>query len=168
MPGFRSLNVFELGCHLFTVFRVQVCVQCLFLGRCVGMLVTLCYILPSPRLTLWGLYDFHPLCSLFLIGFIGVTLVHKIIQVSSIQFYNTSSVHCVVCSPPQVTSPSITIYPPLTPPPFPLVITMLLSVSMRVFFPPESLHIFFLCDFNPFCSFDAGRREGTQDLRYLV
>ena len=50
---------------------------------------------------------------------IGVTLVNKIIQVSGAQFYNTSSVHCSVCSPPQVKSPSITIYPPYPPPPLP-------------------------------------------------
>ena len=35
----------------------------------------------------------------FLIEFVGVTLVNKIIQVSGAQFYNTSSVHCTVCSP---------------------------------------------------------------------
>ena len=28
-----------------------------------------------------------------------MTLVNKIIQVSGVQFYNTSSVYCVVCSP---------------------------------------------------------------------
>ena len=43
-----------------------------------------------------------------------------------------------MCSPPQVTFPSITIYPPVLSsicphPSFPLVITTLLSVSMRVF-----------------------------------
>ena len=38
----------------------------------------------------------------FLIGFIMVTLVNKIIRVSGAQFHNTSSVHCIVCSPPQV------------------------------------------------------------------
>ena len=42
------------------------------------------------------------------IELIGVTLVNKIIQVSVVQFYNTSSVHCIVCSPPQVKSPSTT------------------------------------------------------------
>ena len=49
----------------------------------------------------------------FLIEFIGVTLVNKIIQVSEAQVYNTSSVHCTVCSPPQVKSPFITIYLPI-------------------------------------------------------
>ena len=33
---------------------------------------------------------------------IGVTLVNRIMQVSGAQFHNTSSVHCTVCSPPQV------------------------------------------------------------------
>ena len=58
------------------------------------------------------------------IEFIGVILVNKIIQVSGAQFHNTSSVPCIVCSPPQLTSPSITFYPHYTlfhhlPPPFP-------------------------------------------------
>ena len=35
------------------------------------------------------------------IEFIGVTLVNKIIQVSGTRFHNTSSVHCIVCSPPK-------------------------------------------------------------------
>ena len=48
------------------------------------------------------------------IEFIGVTLVNKIIQVSGAQFYNTSSVHCIVCSSPQVKSPSFNIYPSYT------------------------------------------------------
>ena len=67
-----------------------------------------------------------------------MALVNKIVSVSGVQFYNTSSVHCIVCSPPQVKSPPITIHPLSTlfplphPPPFPLVIPMLLSVSMRV------------------------------------
>ena len=53
------------------------------------------------------------LACVFLKNFTWVTLVNKFIQVSGIQFYNTSSVYCVVCSPPKVKSPSITIYPPL-------------------------------------------------------
>ena len=59
-----------------------------------------------------------------LIEFIGVTLVNKIILVSGVQFYHTSSVHRTVCSPLQVQCPSTTIYPPLlsptsSHPPFP-------------------------------------------------
>ena len=50
----------------------------------------------------------------FLIEFMGVTLVNKIRQLSGAHFHNTSSVHCIVCSPPQVKSPTITIYPPHT------------------------------------------------------
>ena len=45
--------------------------------------------------------------------FIGVTVVKKIIQVSCGQFHNTSSVHCTVCLPPQVKSPSIVNYSPI-------------------------------------------------------
>ena len=65
--------------------------------------------------------EYFILFSIF-IDCIGVTLVNEIIQVSGAQFCNTLSVHCVVCSPPQVRSPSVTIYspsPPL-PPPSPL------------------------------------------------
>ena len=43
-----------------------------------------------------------------------MTLVNKIIQVSGVPFYNTKSLYCIVCSPPQIMSPSITIYPPYT------------------------------------------------------
>lgn len=38
----------------------------------------------------------------FFIDFIRVTLVYKIIQISAIKFYNTSSINCIVCFPPQV------------------------------------------------------------------
>ena len=38
----------------------------------------------------------------FLLKLIGVTLVDKIIQVSSVQFYDTSSVHLIVCPPPNI------------------------------------------------------------------
>ena len=61
----------------------------------------------------WGYYSrlrSSILLFFLFIEFIGVTLVNKIIQVSDTQFYNTSSVHGIVCSPPQVKSPSITIY----------------------------------------------------------
>ena len=44
----------------------------------------------------------------FFIEFIGMTLVNC---TSGVQFYNTSSVYCIVFSPSQVKSPSITIYP---------------------------------------------------------
>ena len=40
------------------------------------------------------------LIVLFFIEFIGMTLVNKIIQVSGIQLCITSSVYCIVCSPP--------------------------------------------------------------------
>ena len=47
------------------------------------------------------------------IEFIRMTMFNKIIQISGAQFHSPSSVvHCIVCSPPQVKSPSITIYPP--------------------------------------------------------
>ena len=77
------------------------------------------------------------------IEFIGVILVNKIIQVSGVHFYNTPSVYCIVCSPSKVKPPSITTdlplppdLPPLTPP-FPLVISILLSVSMIFFLIPS-------------------------------
>ena len=50
----------------------------------------------------------------YFIEFIGVTLVNTIMQVSGVQFYNTSSVYCTVCSPPQVKLSSIVIFPPFT------------------------------------------------------
>ena len=40
--------------------------------------------------------------------------INKILQVSSAQFYDTSSVHCTVCSPLHVKSSSITVYPTST------------------------------------------------------
>ena len=60
-------------------------------------------------------------------------------MVSGVQSHNISTVYCTVCSPAQVKSPSITIYPPLPfstypLPPFPLVVTILLSVSMKIIF----------------------------------
>ena len=59
--------------------------------------------------------------------------------IPGVQFYNTSSVYCIVCSPSQVESSSITIYSPFTlfyfpNPSFPLVITILLWVSRSFFF----------------------------------
>ena len=60
---------------------------------------------------------------------IGVILVNKIIQVSGAQFYNTSFVHCMVCSSPQVHHHLFPLYPflPST------TITTLLSMSMSFF-----------------------------------
>ena len=53
-------------------------------------------------------------CLFFIfIELIEVTLVKKIIEVSGAQFHDTSSGHCIVCSPPPVKSPSITLHPPL-------------------------------------------------------
>ena len=52
---------------------------------------------------------------LIFIELIGVTLVNEITEVSAVQFYNTPSAHCIVCSPPQVQSPSILIYLPVCP-----------------------------------------------------
>ena len=89
-------------------------------------------------------------CILFFVFFIlnllGVILVHKTIQVSSIQL-NKTSVYCIVCPSLQTKFISVSNYPPfaffyLPPPPFPLDITILLSVSMW------DMHIYFLL--NPF------------------
>ena len=61
----------------------------------------------------------------FLIEFIEWgSIVSKVMQVAEVQFYNIPSVYCTVCSPPEVKSPSITIYPSFTlsyipPPHFP-------------------------------------------------
>ena len=78
---------------------------------------------------------------LLLIEFIGVALINKIMLVSGTHFYNTPSVYCTVCSPPQVKSPSITIYPPFTlsylpPHPFP-------SGDQHTVCVQESSHFFF-------------------------
>lgn len=48
---------------------------------------------------------------LFQMEFIGLTLVNKAIQVTNIQLYNSSSAHCILCSPPTVKT-----LPPLIPP----------------------------------------------------
>ena len=65
--------------------------------------------------SIWNLfvYLFFLLCIFLFTEFVGVTLVNKILQVSGAQFYNTSSVYCTVCSPPQVRPPSTTTYPPI-------------------------------------------------------
>ena len=48
-----------------------------------------------------------PCIFLFSIEIIGVVLANQIMQVSGSQFYNASSVLCVVCSFPQVQSPRL-------------------------------------------------------------
>ena len=40
--------------------------------------------------------------TFFPIRFIGVTLINDVMEVSSVQFCNTSSVYCVTCSLPKV------------------------------------------------------------------
>ena len=83
---------------------------------------------------------FYFLKLLLFIEFMGVTLVNKIIQVSSVQLYNTKpSVYCTVCStlsqifyhhfPPL---PSCTSLHPLFPSDNPPVLSV--SVSLRCFF----------------------------------
>lgn len=47
------------------------------------------------------------------IKFIGVTLINKITQVSGAKFNNSLSVYCIVCSPPQAKSLSITFISPI-------------------------------------------------------
>ena len=79
------------------------------------------------------------------IEFIAVKLVNKIIYLSGAQFHNTSSVYCLVCSPPKSSlHPSTFILPEPLPPPsisLPLAITTLLSASMSfIFFFAQSLH----------------------------
>lgn len=48
---------------------------------------------------------------LILMGFTGVTLVNRMLQVSCIQFCNTPSDYCIVCSLSKGTSPSVTVFP---------------------------------------------------------
>ena len=77
-----------------------------------------------------------PIYIFFLSKLIGVTLVNKIIQVSSVQLYNISPVYCIVCLPLKIKSSSVTTYPPftlyyLTQPSSPLVPTVLFLVSLR-------------------------------------
>lgn len=73
---------------------------------------------------------------IFLLKIFGVTLIHKITQVSSVQFNSASHMYHTAPSPPEVRFPSITIcltpfIPPfaLPPSPFLLVTTAPLSVS---------------------------------------
>ena len=82
------------------------------------------------------------LCFDFLkkiIAFIRVTLVTKIVQVSGVQIYHTSSVYCIVCSAPKVRFSSVTIHPPFTlcclpQPPLPLVMIILFFYELFFFF----------------------------------
>ena len=46
----------------------------------------------------------------FIIKLIGVTLINKTIYISNVQFYDTSSVYCIVFPPPKVKFPPITIH----------------------------------------------------------
>ena len=65
-----------------------------------------------------------------------MTLVNKVTQGSGARSHNTSSAHCVVCSPLQVKAPSITIYSPFpssTSPRPPPAITTLLTMSIIAF-----------------------------------
>ena len=71
------------------------------------------------------------LCFYFLSHVLGVTLVNKTIQGSDVQFSHTSCVLCVQHPKSSLLpSPFTPLYPLLpAPPPFPLGITVLLSVS---------------------------------------
>ena len=68
-----------------------------------------------------------------------MALVQEITQVSCAEFFNTASVHCIVCSPAQVKSPSITTLSRYTllhlpsPHPRPAAITTLLSIVVCVY-----------------------------------
>ena len=66
----------------------------------------------------------------FFIELIGEALVNKIIQLSGVQFYNTSSVCCSVCSLPKVRSPSITFYPSLPSQPSPTSLNFFFWLSI--------------------------------------
>ena len=75
------------------------------------------------------------------IKFIGVILVNKIIQVSDVQFHNTSPIHSIAYS---LKSLSITIFPHYThihllSPSLPPTMTKLLSVPIKPSFLPHSL-----------------------------
>ena len=112
-----------------------------FLGGKEGLVVERSWCVESDKPVFQSIVCYFIYLFTYLLIFIeciGVTLVNKIVQVSRVQFYNTSSVYCIVHSPPQVKSPSITIDPPLpfpasSHPHFPLVITILLS-AWRCFF----------------------------------
>ena len=82
-----------------------------------------------PSEDLYSSCTFHSSVFVFLMEFIGVTSVNKIIQVSGVQFYNTSSVYYIVFTTPSQVSFHHHLSPPLypllpLPHPFPLVILL--------------------------------------------
>ena len=89
----------------------------------------------QPERDCWTISPLKLFVYLF-IEFIRVTLVNESIQVSGAQFYNTSSVYCIVCSHPKVVSfhhhlsPSTLLYLPHRS--FLLAITVLLAVSIAL------------------------------------
>ena len=94
---------------------------------------------------------------------IGVSQVNTIIQVSGIQFYSTSSAHCVVCSATQVKSHSI--HDHLSSHTFLQFpgITTLLSVSMSF------LYLFFLfCSIPPYSALCPPFLNSCQPSPYLL
>ena len=89
------------------------------------------------------------------IEFIEKILVNKIIHVTSAQFYNTLSVYCTVCLPPQVKFLSITIYPPYPPPP-PLPFSLPPTIASLLFVSVSFFSVFFFLNLSttalPLCS----------------
>ena len=78
---------------------------------------------------------------------ISYTVLYIPMAISSVHFYNISSVYCFVCSPPKVKSFSITIYPPLPSSnspfhlAFPLVTTILLSLFISFCFFKDCIYL---------------------------
>ena len=70
----------------------------------------------------------------FFIECIQVTLVNKIMQVSGAQFYNTSSVYCIVC-PVSVHHHLSLLYPPPPSPPYNHQIVFHVHEFLLTFFP---------------------------------
>ena len=58
--------------------------------------------LPTLHCTSLWLFCNYRFALIFVTKFIGVTFVNKIIQVSSVQFYDTSLLYCIVCPWPKV------------------------------------------------------------------
>lgn len=48
--------------------------------------------------------------SIFRIKFVRVVLVNNIMYISGIQLYNTTSIHAIICSPPEIQTSFITLY----------------------------------------------------------